>query len=506
MVAGMFFFSGLRASAQDASPFGICAHLQGGEEHGQMPRNLRMIREAGIRWLRVDFSWAGIESPQGSWKYEHIDRVVRETEENGLHILPLLLYNVAWANPAWQHLDLWLAYVEKTVSRYRDKFRYWEIWNEPNLFWDSPNGADYTILLEATCRKIREIDPGIRIVYGGTSGIPAEFFEQSFLAGAGEFFDVLNIHPYRGRMTSVELSEGYEEDLDSLRRLMAKYDLADREIWVTEMGWSTWTPLNGSNRTEFHEKITQREPGKQWKVGVMYDSNYPVRRTLSKDEIRALLTDRYTVEWLQIPDLKTKDLKQYDALFFPPWEIYPVARLWDELLPAFNYGLRGGRMFFYGDAEVTEEDQATGLPQSMLLSFRFGIKRYFWYEFQAPERNSFDREDRFGIVHRNLEPKPAYHAYSTLCRFYPEGSQMDMSVAWKRTNCCLVGWTRPDGVRVWAVWSPDGTRQAPVKIGRGLQQAYDFTGKALAVDETARTLTVGPGVIYLVGPQTLDVE
>ncbi|MDR1937816.1 MAG: hypothetical protein LBQ73_04875, partial [Tannerellaceae bacterium] len=439
-IAGLLFFSGAQPShAQEASPFGICAHLQGGEEHRQMPENLRMIREAGIRWLRVDFSWGGIESPQGIWNYDHIDRVVRETEAGGLHILPLLLYSVKWADPAFRHLDLWLAYVEKTVSRYGDKFRYWEIWNEPNLFWNKPNGADYKILLEATYRKIKEIDPGIQVVFGGTSGIPMEFFEQSFATGAGNFFDVLNIHPYRGRMTSVELSAGYLEDIDRLRELMAKYHVADKKIWVTEMGWSTWTPLNPSNRDEFHEKITRSAPEKQWKVGVMHDENYPVKRPLSRDEIRSLLTDSYTIDWLRIPDLKTRELASYDALFFPPWEIYPVSRLWDELLPAFNYGLGGGRMFFYGDAEVTEEDQAIALPQAILLSLRFGIERYFWYEFQAPEHNSFDREDRFGIVHANLEPKPAYHAYATLCKLYPEGSKTDLSVAWNRKDFCVVG-------------------------------------------------------------------
>jgi hypothetical protein len=492
--------------AQEASPFGICAHLQSGEEHQQMPRNLHMIRKAGIRWLRVDFSWGGIESPQGNWQYAHIDRVVGEAKENGLHILPLLLYNVNWANPAWQHLDAWLAYVEKTVSRYKDTFRYWEVWNEPNLFWDNPNGANYKILLEATCRKIKEIDPGIQVVYGGTSGIPLEFFEASFQAGAGDYFDVLNIHPYRGRMTSVELAAGYQEDLENLRRLMAKYHIADKKIWVTEMGWSTWTPLNQSNRAEFHEKITARHPGKQWKVGVMYDRNYPVKRRLSKDKIRALLTDSYIVEWLQIPDLKTKDLKLYDALFFPPWEIYPVARLWDELLPAFNYGLQGGKMFFYGDAEVTEEDQAVGLPQSILLSLRFGIERYFWYEFQAPEHNSFDREDSFGIVHRDLTPKPAYFAYRTLAGVFPEGSRIDTSVEWNRTDICVVSWIHPDGTHAWAVWVPSGTKQVSLKMGKGFQKALDYTGKELPVAAYTKTLTITPGITYLVGPKTLDIK
>jgi hypothetical protein len=495
----------MQTSAQETSPFGICAHLQGGEEHHQMPENLRLIREAGIRWLRVDFSWSGIESPQGTWKYDHIDRVVEEAEKKELQILPLLLYNVSWANPAYQHLDFWLEYVEKTVSRYKDKCRYWEIWNEPNLFWDNPDGANYKTLLEATYKKIKEIDPGLTVLYGGTSGIPMQFIERSLEAGIGECFDVVNVHPYRGRMTSVGLSAGYLEDLDRLRALMDKYHIGHKKIWVTEMGWSSWTPVNASNKAAFHEMKNRLAPDKKWKVGVMFDKKYLVRQTLSEQEIRSLFTDDYDVRFIRMPDLKT-DLTQYDALFFPPWEEYPVEHLWDALLPAFNYSIKGGRMYFYGDVAVTEEEQAIGLPQSMLLSFRFGIERYFWYEFQAPEQNPFDREDRFGIVHRNLEPKPAYHAYATLTGVYTEGSTVDKSVKWNRKNFCLISWTQPAGTRVWAIWSPGGARQVTVKIGKGLQQAMDYLGVSLPVTEASKTLTIGPGITYLVGPQTLEVK
>jgi hypothetical protein len=507
VIAGIVvLLSAFRMNAQEASPFGICAHLQGGEEHHQMPHNLQLMKSAGIQWLRVDFSWEGIEAPQGTWRYSHIDHVMEEAEKTGLRISPLLLYNVAWADPAYKHLDFWLQYVEKTVTRYKDKLRCWEVWNEPNLFWDNPDGAAYKTLLEATYKKIKEIDPGLTVIYGGTSGIPMDFFEQSFEAGAGEFFDVINIHPYRGCMKSVGLSTGYLEDLDNLRKLMDKYQIKNKKIWITEMGWSTWTPVNQSNKAAFHEMKNKLAPGKKWKAGVMFDKNYPVSRRYSEAETRALFTDDYELEFIRIPDLKTKDLTRYDALFFPPWEEYPVSRLWEELLPAFNYGFRGGRMYFYGDQAVTEEDQAIGLPQSMLLSFRFGIDRYFWYEFQAPEQNSFDREDRFGLVHRNLDPKPAYHAYAALTKVFTEGSKVDESVKWNRKNYCLVSWIQPGGTRVWAIWSPGGNRKVSAKIGKGLKQAFDYLGASLPVTETTRTLAIGPGVTYLVGPETLEVK
>jgi hypothetical protein len=495
-----------RTKAQEATPFGICAHLQSGEEYDQMPENLRLIRQAGIQWLRVDISWSTVESPQGTWRYDNIDHVFKSAEENDLHILPLLLYSVPWATPSHQHLDLWLKYVETTVRRYKDKCRYWEVWNEPNLFWDKPNGADYATLLEATYRKIKEIDPEITVLYGGTSGIPMQFLEESFKAGAGNFFDVVNIHPYRGRTTSIELCAGYLDDLDRLRALMTRYGIGDKKIWVTEMGWTTWTLLNASNKAEFYEMKNGIAPGKQWKTAVVFDQTSPVKPSFSMKEVKALFTNEFDLHFIRISDIGTQNLKQYDAIILPPWEEYPVSRIWEDLLPIFNYGINGGKVYFYGNSPVTEEDQAIGLPQSLLLSFRFGIDRYFWYEFQAPERNGFDREDRFGIVHRNLEPKPSYHSFSTLCRLFPEGSKVDRSLEWKRKNCCIVGWTQPDGTHVWGIWSPDGARKVSVKIGQGFKQAIDYTGKPLPVTQTSRTLSVGAGVTYLTGARTLEIE
>jgi len=59
---------------------------------------------------------------------------------------------------------------------------------------------------------------------------------------------------------------------------------------------------------------------------------------------------------------------------------------------------------------------------------------------------------------------------------------------------------------VWAVWAPGGDRKVTVKIGSGLQQAVDFLGAPLPVTETTRTLSIGPGITYLVGPKTLDIH
>ncbi|MBQ1456075.1 MAG: beta-galactosidase, partial [Thermoguttaceae bacterium] len=184
-------------SAED-SPYGVCAHISFGDE--QLDKKLRAIREAGIRFVRADFTWSVIEHPRGTWNFEKIDATMAEMDKYGLKMLPILYYHTDWSRPTAEHLDCWEEYIRTVVSRYQDRIGCWEIWNEENLdqFWFAePNPADYAKVLAAAGRVIHQIDPELKVIYGGTSGIPLAYIEESFKAGALEGFDVMAIHPYR---------------------------------------------------------------------------------------------------------------------------------------------------------------------------------------------------------------------------------------------------------------------------------------------------------------------
>ncbi|GHT18230.1 hypothetical protein AGMMS4957_00070 [Bacteroidia bacterium] len=472
------------------SPFGIHAHLNGGEFR-QMPQNLQLMQDAGMRWVRVDFDN----------NFDRTDRVVEETEKHNLRIMGVLLGGGSWANPH-QRLDEWTAYVEKIVLRYKDKVRHWEVWNEPNLFWLNPDGADYAALLKATYKKIKEIDPELTVLYGGTSGIPMAFIEKSFAAGATDSFDGLNIHPYRGRLT-MQQTEQYEKDLDALRALMAQYKVKTNRLWITEMGYSTVATLNESTKDLFHETLKKHAKGKELKVAILYDDDYPTGNTLTLSEIQTLIADEFQVSVLHKPDLTNTDLTQFNVLLFPLWENYSV-QMFEEFIPyIFNYMFRGGEVCFYGNEAVTETDQAQYLVQSILLSLRFGIERFFCYELMSSESNPFDREAHFGLTNNKLEPKPAYHAYATLCKLYPEGSVLNTKHKWKQKDICVINWKQKDGTNVWALWSPNGSQEIAIKIGKGFKHAVSLSGEKLPITKSTQTLTIGQDVIYLIGAQTL---
>lgn len=614
----------------ERSPYGICSHLQGGEEHRQMPQNLELMTQAGIRWVRADFSWSGVQNRDGRWKFDHLDRVVSETKKNGMQVLPILNYDVPWATPAYKHLDLWLAYVEKTVSRYKNEIKYWEVWNEPNLkgFWrDEPNGADYKRLLEATYKKIKEIDPTLVVLYGGLAGIPFDYFEESFKVGAADFFDVFNIHPYRPGMSSIQASRAYEADIEKMFSILKRYGAGDKKVWITEFGWATPPAAGRSHKAMVRaaKGILAPENGR-WRIAVLRDADYPASQSFSKDALEGFFFEEDTVTFIKLPDLKMLRTSRFDVLYLPPSELFPTPYL-DDIL---GYVADGGTLFLSGgvplyyqtqfdqdrknmlvrkekdarpdddrrrlrigwsawwtdksgktpefaptivseDAQkflegvpevlqkasrflngtllkdgdrlipillgqekdfegvaagifkfdsdmkgavvvstimgmndaTTEEDQARYLPQAILLSRRFGIERYFWYEFQSVERDETDKEHHFGVVHRQLDPKPAYQAYSTLTRVCPAGSTIDRSVPWIRDELCVISWKREDGTPGWAVWSPGGSNERVVEIGPGFRAAIDMYGKKIPAVQGKTRMTFDPGVVYFIGPETL---
>ncbi len=383
-------------------PYAVCAHISRGDEHPFARRELALMRKAGIGWVRTDFSWSGVERRPGVWRFDHLDETVAWAEAAGVRLLPILDYDVAWARPAHEHLDKWLDYVRRVVTRYKDRLRYWEVWNEPDLegFWkDKPNPADYAKLLKATHQTIKRIDPELVVLHGGVSGIPWSYLEGVYAAGGKDAFDVMNVHPYR-YPSSPEQRPLYD-DLVRLRRLMEKHGDAGKPIWITEMGWPT------------------------------------------------------------------------------------------------HRGRRG----------VSEPRQSQMLARSYLLALQAGVDVIFWYEFQAPEGRPDYNEHHFGMVHRDLKPKPAYTALATLARARPAGSKV-LEQAWHSGDVYHPSWQRPDGKTAWALWRAGEARNYNVDIKGSILQAFNHLGEPLKLAAQAGRLrlTLSEAPIYLVGPAELTID
>ena len=208
------------------------------------------IKDAGVQWVRCGagctaLDWGAIEKGRGVYDWTNADNEVKSTlAENGA-ILPILGYSPKWASSgpngegAYPPKDLkdWSDFVYRIVSRYKDRISYWEIWNEEDIGFFKGTAQQYTDMLKSAYIAAKRADPSCKVVLGGTAGVNLPFIEQVYQNGGGYYFDVMACHPYQWGDTFDD--EWFSAQLRDLHQLMTKHGDGGKEVWLTELGWST---------------------------------------------------------------------------------------------------------------------------------------------------------------------------------------------------------------------------------------------------------------------------
>lgn len=231
------------------SPYGVLAFFQWNHDWNQYHYNTdaklehaaSLAHEAGIRWIRMDFLWADIEPQKGRFDFDKYDHILDILEEHGLKVMVTLEYNPSWRDADWNAAPVvedYVYYARKTVRHFKDRVKYWEIWNEPDSvkYWTPQDDMTaYSRLLKAVYPVIKEEDPTAQVLVGGLSdGFP--FRLRSIYKKAGrQYFDVVNLHPFisplhMGALTSLR------GIYVSVKRVMEEFDDKDKPIWFTEIG------------------------------------------------------------------------------------------------------------------------------------------------------------------------------------------------------------------------------------------------------------------------------
>lgn len=95
--------------------------------------------------------------------------------KNKINILGILNYSTDWASGrGWNYPPednkLFVDYALKVVNRYKDKIKYWEVWNEPDshTYWAKQDGLkSYCVLLKDVYIALKKLDPECKILNGG---------------------------------------------------------------------------------------------------------------------------------------------------------------------------------------------------------------------------------------------------------------------------------------------------------------------------------------------------
>jgi len=249
------------------SPYGVNTFLEQEADPGKVERSMALIAEAGFHWIRQEFPWEDIEiSGKGDfWDHKwdqdawaKYDRIVDAAERYGLEIVARLDNPPAWSRavgnaPGWEKgpPDDYTDYgdfVYAVVSRYRGRIRYYQIWNEPNIYPEWGEAADPHAMV---------ISAGLSTTGSWTDEArPDDWYLQSMYEAMGGnsdgCFDVLGAHG-AGYKSPPEIDPdevAADEDLgghrafafrrvEDLRAIMVQYGDADKQIALLEFGWTS---------------------------------------------------------------------------------------------------------------------------------------------------------------------------------------------------------------------------------------------------------------------------
>ncbi len=263
----------------DVNPYGINVFLNEEVDPAKREEVVRLAAEAGFHWLRQEFPWQDIEihakgdfedrrnpPPRSAWaKY---DQIVALAEQYGMELIVRVSTPPAWSRARGDEVGTFAPpdnfadfgdFIYTLVSRYRGRIRYYQIWNEPNIYpeWGiypiSPE--QYTELLKVGATRARQADPNVVIIAGALASTIALqpdappphnalndllFLQRMYDAGAAPYFDIMAMQAYGlwsgptdRRLHPRVINFGRPQ---FVRDLMVANGDAAKPIWISEMG------------------------------------------------------------------------------------------------------------------------------------------------------------------------------------------------------------------------------------------------------------------------------
>jgi hypothetical protein len=266
----------------DVNPYGINTFLHQEVEPAKREKQAQLIAEAGFHWIRQEFPWADIEiHGKGDFEdrrhepyknaWEKYDEIVELAGTRGLEIIARLSSPPSWTRadgdargpfaPPDNFAD-YADYAAAVAERYKGRIRYYQLWNEPNIYpeWgeQAVNPESYTELLCAGYAAIKKVDPEAVVLAGAlapTNELTGDnlnefvFLQRMYDAGAGECFDIMSVQGYGlwsgptdHRLSPITVN--YSRHL-YLRDIMVRNGDAHKAIWISEMNWNAVPPDSG---------------------------------------------------------------------------------------------------------------------------------------------------------------------------------------------------------------------------------------------------------------------
>ena len=265
----------------DVDPFGVNVFLEQEADPAKRELAVQMAADAGYHWLRQEFPWEDIEiHARGDFEdrrhepyrsaWEKYDHIVDLAEQYDMELIVRISNPPAWSRAGGDDVGAYAPpddlqdfanFVAAVAERYRGRVRYYQIWNEPNIYpeWGSYSISpeEYVELLKTGATAAREADANAVIIAGALAATinlqpdappPLNslsdllFLQRMYDAGAAPYFDIASVQGYGlwsgptdQRMHPRVLNVSHHQ---FLRDLMVENGDGHKPIWISEMNWN----------------------------------------------------------------------------------------------------------------------------------------------------------------------------------------------------------------------------------------------------------------------------
>lgn len=278
-VAACLMASAATASHAAAPPLrGVASHpLWPDSTIEDNDRELDMLVAAGANVVRVDLSWSSLQQggrdDYAQWYVDKADKFFASARARGLRAIVTFWSTPCWASTAPDDVKQgcagawWSRGVERyppadptdfaraaawVAERWGADLAALEIWNEPNcycFFRSSTPVADYAPLLKSSYEAVKRAAPGLPVLGASLLFSDGGFLDALYRQGVGGHMDGVSVRPFsQGRdPTDPTVPAGgrmfsYLHGVPWLREVMVAHGDADKELWFTELGWSSCAP------------------------------------------------------------------------------------------------------------------------------------------------------------------------------------------------------------------------------------------------------------------------
>lgn len=212
-------------------------------EYEEVKTAIADLKRLGISHLRTGISWADwyVEGTE-----EWYDWLFKKLEEQNIEILPCFLYTppsigeMEKTSAPPKDLKAYADFIDLMITKYGEHFEWVELWNEPN------NKIEYDFTLDYSWNKFATMitmaanwakERGKKTLLGGMSPIDPNWLKMMVDQGVIEKIDAVGIHGFPHVFD--QQWKGWDVNIKAVREVLENAGY-DKEIWISEVGFSTW--------------------------------------------------------------------------------------------------------------------------------------------------------------------------------------------------------------------------------------------------------------------------